>query len=554
MSVAQAEVLSSLSPMPQAPVVKSPSWVHWLLGALALLILANLPAFLCMGLDPDALQWDLNTRVVLNGGALYRDAAENNLPGMLLPLVFVRSLFGWSSEVLRIADLLVVLVLTWQLVNCLPRRTSGSQQLLLGGTLLAFYLSTSEWCHCQRDVWMMAPALAALSLRRRQVKRMRSLDSSLVAIAAAAGIEGFVWALAFWIKPFVAVPALFCWLVSARLTWRTPGDVWKVLLDGGTLILAGLATGAAGIAWLVASGAWPAFLEVMLVWNREYVGYDVTEGKGWLCLAGLLIRLFPWVLVHLIAIPLTVREIWCTTTRPDRAPLSVSIPDNLNQPLLAAFYLGWLFQSVSLQHPYDYIQVPPILLGLTVTACWLATCSEPLIRRLAVACLVIGLVVRFPSLSLERIRVIGDCLNEGSTPRMRDRLTLLPKGSWSDLDKVKGFLQEQEVKDGELSCMNMATISLYGDLGVKPATRFHFIQSIIQILRSQQSSIFQELTASNQRFMVCDLDGLGMEKLRAELAINAPQSSRVAFRSGRYVVLRLTAKETPDWLQAVLAP
>ena len=38
----------------------------------------------------------------------------------------------------------------------------------------------------------------------------------------------------------------------------------------------------------------------MCVWNREYVVHDVTEGEGWLCLAGFVYRFFPWALVHFI--------------------------------------------------------------------------------------------------------------------------------------------------------------------------------------------------------------------------------------------------------------
>src|SRR5262249_34043403 len=70
----------------------------WLL--LVLILYINLPAFLCMGLDPDVSQWDLCARTVLEGGVLYQDAVENNLPGMLWLHVLIRSLLGWRPEVL----------------------------------------------------------------------------------------------------------------------------------------------------------------------------------------------------------------------------------------------------------------------------------------------------------------------------------------------------------------------------------------------------------------------------------------------------------------------
>src|SRR5258708_1378095 len=74
-------------------------------------LLVNVPAFLCMGLDADANQWDLCARAVMQGDVLYRDALENNLPGMLWLHVAVRALLGWSSGVLRLVDLAIVLAL-----------------------------------------------------------------------------------------------------------------------------------------------------------------------------------------------------------------------------------------------------------------------------------------------------------------------------------------------------------------------------------------------------------------------------------------------------------
>jgi hypothetical protein len=222
------------------------------------------------------------------------------------------------------------------------------------------------------------------------------------------------------------------------------------------------------------------------------------------------------------------------------------------QTLLAGLYLGWLFQSVCLQHAFDYVQVPPILLGLTLVAGWCSTCEktvpQPLVFLVFTACV----LLRFPSLCLNRLETWGDCLRDGSTPALRDRLTLLPKASWRDLDCVKDFLRHQEVKDGELTCMHMAPVSLYGDLGVKPATRFNFVQNFLVILSRQRNAIYGELAISKQRFIVCDVEGYGMEKLQAALQGDAPYPwlDRIVFRSGPYVVFRLSGPETPQWFEA----
>ncbi len=475
-----------------------------------------------MGLDPDVLQWDLNTRAVLRGDAIYRDTAENNLPGMLVPLALIRGVFGWRSEVLRLADLLIVLIATWQLTRLLPLAATASQRLMLAIAVLVFYLSTSEWCHGQRDVWMLLPALAALSLRRRQMSRLVIQESSWVLFAAAFA-EGLLWAAAFWIKPFVAVPALACWLLSARRTWRTA-------LDGVGVLSGGLAAGAAGVAWLMATGAWPAFAEVMFVWNREYVAHDTTEGEYWLCFAGMAYRFFPWILVHLVAVPVALRQVWRLRADPASA-------------LFAGFYLGWLVQSVCLQHLFDYVHTPPVLLGLTVVASW-CVASGPVTRRTVLVVLMVCVLVRFPTSCIDRLAVWGDCVRDGSTPAMRDRLTSLAKGNWADLDRVKTFLRDQHVEDGELGCMDMATISLYDDLGVRPATRFHFVKNWVVALPRQRRAVYAELATTRQRFMVYDTE-------RGE-PISSAWSERIVFRAGRYVVFRLSGPETPRWIEAHL--
>src|SRR5262249_41979112 len=130
---------------------------------LAAVLAVNVPPFLCLALTSDVSQWDLCTRTVLRGGVLYRDALENNFPGMLWLHALVRSLLGWQSEVLRGADLLVIGAAIWLLARQLPSGEPGPRLALAAGLFL-FYFSTSEWCHCQRDPWLLLPALLALAL------------------------------------------------------------------------------------------------------------------------------------------------------------------------------------------------------------------------------------------------------------------------------------------------------------------------------------------------------------------------------------------------------
>ena len=325
-----------------------PLVVAW--GVLLALVAVNLPGFVCMGLDSDILMYDLCARRVLAGDVHYRDLLETNFPGIVWAHMVVRSLAGWRPEVLRAADLAIVVMSVWLLTRWLPRGGPAWGRVATAVALLAFYLSTSEWCHVQRDIWMLLPALVALHLRSRQAERLNRSEGRLVGWAA---LEGALWAAACWIKPFVAVPALVVWLVSAREGWRPAG--WRRLAtDFAGMLVGGLAVGAAGVGWLVWTGAWPAFYEVMFVWNREYFTHNVHGADSKMAPVWFAVRFFPWILIHLFAVPLAVAAVW----RPGKP-----VP-----PLLAACYLGWLLQAVVLQHLFDYVHVPPLLLGLTVLA------------------------------------------------------------------------------------------------------------------------------------------------------------------------------------------
>jgi hypothetical protein len=292
-------------PVPAAPATtRAPALSAWLL---AVLLLVHVPAFLCLAVDADVSQWDLCARTVREGGVFYRDAFENNLPGMLWLHLAVRAVVGWTSEAMRAVDLGVLAAIIVLLVRRLPAGASAAARLGTAFVLAAFYLSTSEWCHCQRDTWMLLPALLALELRR-QALALAGPGGLSPAFFFRPLLEGLLWGAAFWIKPFVAVPALVCWLAAARPVARKVGR--RLALDGLLVATGGLAAGAAGCGWLWATGAWKDFWDVMWVWNREYAGHDVSNGEHWLILAGFALRLSPWLLVHLAALPLACRDLW----------------------------------------------------------------------------------------------------------------------------------------------------------------------------------------------------------------------------------------------------
>src|SRR3990172_4424772 len=185
----------------------------WL--ALGTLFAAGLPLFLCMATEVDVTLYDLCARNLLDGGVHYRDVWENNFPGIVWLHVAIRRVLGWSSESIRLVDVLIVGADIWLLARWLGRWGRPlPTQVWAAVVLWVFYFSTTEWCHCQRDTWMLLPALWGLALRSGQIKRMGDRAGGAWRVFAAAALEGLCWGAVIWIKPYGIIPALGCWLTS----------------------------------------------------------------------------------------------------------------------------------------------------------------------------------------------------------------------------------------------------------------------------------------------------------------------------------------------------
>ena len=303
-------------------------------GAWAMLagvVAFHLPPFLCMGLDVDAIGYDIQARCLRGGGVLYRDALEVNLPGAMWWHAAVRSVAGESSVALRAFDFAAFAATAWLLASwtCVAA-ASGWRALAMTASVWA-YFSVSEWSHCQRDVWTLPLALLALALRQRH-----ALD--LAAGGPGANwrpfAEGLLWGAALWIKPFVVCAGVAAWALAAawaRPGWRRGGADAATALAGGTTVVV------AGCVWLRATGAWPDFLDVMLAWNPEYARPQANAEL----LRQMFGRLSPWWVAHAVAAPIAARGI--SRALRDRAPAALAAG------LPAALYLGWCLQALLLQ-------------------------------------------------------------------------------------------------------------------------------------------------------------------------------------------------------------
>ena len=124
------------------------------------------PIFIRMPLTNDAELFDLHSRMLSSGKVLYQDILEPNLPGVIWLHTVVRSVAGQSSEALRVFDLLVfasLMTLSFRWLRQSGVSRAGGTATVLSASV--FYLSNSEWIHCQRDTWMLAVTFCAATWR-----------------------------------------------------------------------------------------------------------------------------------------------------------------------------------------------------------------------------------------------------------------------------------------------------------------------------------------------------------------------------------------------------
>jgi hypothetical protein len=526
--------------------------VAWL--ALGAVLAVGVPIFLCMPLCVDGDYFGNYARSLQRGDALYRNLFFMQPPGFVLAHLATRTLLGWRSEAIRLADLLVLAAVVGLAVSYLKGRGVGvAGRVWTAAAVFAFYFSTSEWCHCQPDLWMLLPALAAWWLRNRQLDLLRQPSSPFRRIAVRATVEGVLWGMALLIKPHVLAPAIACYATATLLYSSGSGRSWswhRWACDAGFLLLGGLLVGGACAAWLTRTGSLPYLLETARGWGAEY--YAVHSVPMPQRLRALFAEFLPWSLVHIIALPLAI--VLVVRARAGNEPA---------EPLFAAFYLAWTVQAVFWQWALPYHLTGGVLLGLVLVAGWLPLRTSTPSSALLGACVVSLLVLGHPLTRRERLAWWGRCWQEGSSARVRDGLRRMGPANateWEDLERVAEFLRHRGVGDREVTCYHNTTIPLYLRLDVRPSTRFLWIDQMVHFWASHEPEVRAELARSPQRFVVTDL-GKGNPfapvppsvagrphelppGFRKDWARLYPWCEPVVFRSGRYVVHQATGPVT----------
>jgi hypothetical protein len=513
------------------------------------------PQFVCMPLWVDCTFFDIVARSVLRGKRIYHDLFLHGPPGMILVTAGLRWLIGWRSEALRVIDFLIacgiILLLCegpWR-----PTKVAGHPGAIL--VMLLFYLSTTEWCHCQSDMWMLLPALIGLLLRVRQISRLANGEGRHVPWA---GLEGLVWGLAVFIKPFAIFAAGACWLLSFISMYRSKVPISRLIQDFAGVLVGASTLGVASLLWLVSSGNWNGFIAAACSgWNQDYYA---TSPRLWWRIRQVFRWFWPWSLVHISALPIACAWIWHAAHNAG--------DKNRGRSLLAAMYVAWLLQATFIQKQLIYQMAPTVFLGLALVA---ATWNEwPWWMRwrrrrwavgyLMVAAFLFAAVLAHPIWYMDRLALWGRCWGEGSSADLRDALTLEKDKAatgWADLARVQTFLATKHLRGGELTCLSVSTTPLYWQMDLPPSTRFVLLEPALGMFRLHAEQIRNEIKTSPQRFMVSDLRQLKLTAQEAavempgrplalppfpdrpmtrEAMADFPMDMPVVFRSGRYLV------------------
>ena len=581
----------------QLPIPWRSASVGWVVTGLALLL--GVPVFLRMPPWCDLTLYDVSAWNLLHGGVHYRDVFDTNLPGFVWALTAVRALFGWGMEALRLVDLLIVTG-SMVLLDRLAARGGASRaaRAWMAAGAAAFYPFTTEFVHCQRDVWMLLPAVAAVFVRVRTACRPTQPEELRPDLFWPGVLQGVLWGCSVWVKPHVVIPAAAVWFATAPKSKSLGG--WRGLAaDLGGNVLGGLLIGGVGIVYLVASGTWPYLIEVFTFWNSGYAKVMWSELP---VRYQLQMHYFPpWSYLPVVALPVALLNLVDAWPTADDQPgwIGRNLPEWLwdrgtdanarfVRLAVSALYLGWTAQALFVQRQFHYVHVPEILLlfavlamhrwsGVFVMLVWLGITSV-LIRMDAIpveepdSIAVPGQQLRWalqhPVANPEWLAHWPACWRFGLNKfEYRKRMTDLRRiqdfhgvNDLTQLGEAADWLAEQGVKDGELLCWHDSPHALYVMLGIRPSFRFQHVGQMLGIGQEQADQMHRELVAAwpKVRYIVSDLMRAGADyptrvpnwtepgpdllppgmdpELRQEFPYTVPAVFRTADGRGRYLV------------------
>jgi hypothetical protein len=588
-------VRPKLSPFvrPLMPALSRAPWRSvWLpRAATAVALVVGLPLFLRSPPWCDVTLYQMAARNLLHGGTHFKDLFDTNLPGFVWVTTALYWLFGPSTPAVRVVDLLVVAGVV-ALIDRLAKwggATPAARWWAIAGAAL-FYPFTTEMSHAQRDTWMALPGLAAVALRLRRIRRAESIPPAPLAKRDGVGpsfVEGLLWGTAVWMKPHIALMALTVWLVTAwRLAADRPRPRRAVAADLFGNLLGGLAVGAPGVLWMVATGAWDPFLTVFLEWNPYYMRLANEEFAGRLELE---LHWFPpWSLGLVLTVPLALLSVADAAPWRGRAraaaeafgPVGRRLPpwlwDGHAGPgarfvrgALGALYLAWAAQALFVQRQFLYVHVPETLLMFGLWAAhrwalvpvgllWLALTSGLWVAA-DFAPDTKARLDRLPPEAREhylprhvitsgaRLRLWPQCwrptMSDAERYALWDKLRLHPPHEasicWEEMGEVAEFLRARGVRDGEVVAWFDSPHVVYLMLDIDPGLRYMHVFTVLSIVSGMKGS-----THEGREMILREAEARG--------ARCAPGRPRYAITDLEWVATM--AGDDPDLRAAALGP
>jgi hypothetical protein len=583
-------------PAPDEPGCRWLPWRNATLGWLttAVILAVGLPPFLRMPLWCDATLYEVAARNVLQGGVHYKDVFDTNPPGFVWLMCAVFAAFGHWPEALRAVDLVVVGAVTVLLLRW--ARAAGASRAAVAWSaagIASFYPFISEFCHVQRDAWMMLPAILAVRYRMRRIERACSRPVTDGWVFRTGFLEGVLWSLAFWIKPHIGLPAAAVWFaVAARFGGTSARPRRRLAADLGGVLSAVVVVVALGVAWMVGTGAWEWYLDVNRNWNTGYLRVIFGELGGRVLTHGIYFP--PWSVLFVVAVPVAVMNlidarVWSSrpTDGPDRR-----WPDWLYAPaaddrtrfaraVLAALYLGWSLTMMIFQRNFHYVYVPETLMMIALFAAnrWaaaflamafhvaftvyvLAHQDDPAWlkeyeRRRDKDVIYWHLPGKHPALDRARLKLWEDCFARHLPRKVRRDLGFQTEHFGGldpvQLGDVEDFLRGQGVKDREVICWHNSPHELYLSLGVKPPLRFMHVGTVQEMGEwrpTEENWYYRQIrretfeAAKGARFVVSDMHRVTWHYTRLNevdpqgLPVALPAWQRAHFPFNQPVVFR----------------
>jgi hypothetical protein len=213
-----------------------------------------------------------------HGLHLYSDLVDQKPPFAYLLMQLGTGLFGTSSLGLRIFESLAILLCAWSTGKVAASSgVARSAEWTTVVTGLGF--SSLLWGLPERgqlEVYQATVGAAGMALFVNELGRLRP---------ARLALAGGVLTLAAWIKPQGLFLPLFATVAVLVMELRAR-DVRRAVRRALLLGLGGLFVSLALLGWLLLTGSWQAFLDVMFRWNAEYLS-QTSSPKLWQTVAAL---------------------------------------------------------------------------------------------------------------------------------------------------------------------------------------------------------------------------------------------------------------------------